>query len=209
MVPMLALASITLGLAATDSGATQSADQMVHAQKNGEFLWKYYPQGALKRGEQGRVAFKLTIEPTGTISTCDVTESSGFRALDKETCDIMGLYARVAPVRNADGRAIRAVQEGFIVWKLPPGATEVASASTSKTMPKPDQLVCRKDITTGSLIATVKHCMTRSEWKQQEIVNRDAVEAMGQGRGFCGNGDAACLPPCPSANVANGGVGSC
>ena len=209
MVPMLMLASITLGLSSMDSAAPGASDQMVRASQNGEFLWKYYPPGALKRGEQGRVAFKLTIEPTGTVSTCDVTESSGFAALDKETCDIMGLYARVAPVRSADGRAIRAVQDGFIVWKLPPGATQMASASTKKTMPKPDGLVCRKDTKTGSLIATTTQCMTRAEWKEQDAVNRQAVDQMGLGKGYCDGGGAPCLPPCPSANVANGGVGSC
>jgi len=208
MIPMVMLVSITLGLSSADSAAPNSSDQMVRASQNGEFLWKYYPPGALKRGEQGRVAFKLTIEPTGTISTCDVTESSGHAALDRETCDIMGLYARVDPVRNADGRAIRAVQNGFIVWKLPPGATRVASASTAKTMPKPDQLVCRKDITTGSLIATVRHCMTRSEWKEQEATNRQAIDQMGLGKGYCDGGGAPCLPPCPSA-TAGSGVGSC
>src|SRR4029078_921377 len=138
MVPLLLLASITPMLWQMGSGAPAAKDQMVQDARNGEFRWKYSPAGALKRGEQGRVAFKLTIEPTGTISTCDVTESSGFAALDKETCEIMALYARVAPIRNADGRGIRAVQDGFIVWKLPPGATRVASVSVSKTMPKPD-----------------------------------------------------------------------
>jgi TonB family protein len=172
------LASITLGLAASDGGAADANDQMVRASKNGEFLWKYYPQGAMKRGEQGKVAFRLTIEPTGTIGTCDVTESSGFATLDKETCEIMALYARVSPVRNSDGRAIRAQQNGFIVWRLPPGATRIASASTSKTMQKPDQLVCRKDLTTGSLIATTKQCLTRAEWARQERVTRDAAEQL-------------------------------
>src|SRR3954470_23289533 len=106
MMPLLLLASIPSMLWTADGGAANAADQMVRDSKNGEFLWKYYPQGALKRGEQGRVAFRLTIEPTGTIGTCEVTESSGFKALDAETCDIMGLYARVEPVRNSDGRAI-------------------------------------------------------------------------------------------------------
>ena len=73
-------------------------DQMVRAAKNGQFLWEYYPQGALKRGEQGRVAFKSTIEPTGTISTCDVTESSGFGRWTRKLATSWGLYARVAPV---------------------------------------------------------------------------------------------------------------
>ena len=174
MIPILMLASITLGLSSTDSAAPSSSDQMVRASQNGEFLWKYYPPGALKRGEQGRVAFKLTIEPTGTISMCDVTESSGFKALDKETCDIMGLYARVQPVRNADGRAIRASTTGFINWKLPPGATRIADASSKKAMPKPDGLICRKDVTTGSLIATTRQCMKRSEWDRQQRQTQDS-----------------------------------
>ena len=79
----------------------------------------------------------------------------------------MALYARVSPIRNADGRAIRAQQTGFIVWKLPPGATNVASASGAKTLSKPDQLVCRKDVTTGSLIATTKQCLTKTQWAEQ------------------------------------------
>ena len=107
MIPLLLLASIHPMLWSMDSAAPQAGDQMVRAEKNGQFLWDYYPPGALKRGEQGRVAFSLTIEPTGVISSCDVTESSGFKALDAETCDIMGLYARVSPVRNADGREER------------------------------------------------------------------------------------------------------
>lgn len=207
MTPLLLLASIPTMLWSMDAGAPQANDQLVRAEKNGEFLWKYYPPGALKRGEQGRVAFNLTIEPTGLISTCDVTESSGFKALDAETCEIMGQYARVSPVRNADGRAIRAQQSGYIVWKLPPGATTIASASTAKTMAKPDQLICRKDITTGSWIATTKQCLTRSEWARQAAETRENVDRITAA--YCGGGDGPCLPPCATANVAGGGVGSC
>lgn len=178
MLPLMLLASIPTMLWTMGSGAPDANDQMVQSAKNGEFLWRYYPPGALKRGEQGRVAFRLSIEPTGVIATCDVTESSGFKALDQETCEIMSLYARVQPVRNSDGRAIRAAQNGYIVWKLPPGATKVASASPNKTMPKPAQLVCRKDVTTGSLIATTKQCLTRAEWARQERITREAAEEL-------------------------------
>jgi TonB family protein len=166
MIPLMILASITPMLWQMGSGAPAASDTMVRDTKNGEFLWKYYPPGALKRGEQGRVAFRLTVEPTGVISACEVTESSGFKSLDEETCEIMGQYAQLKPVRNADGRAIRAKQDGFINWKLPPGAVRIASASPGKTMSKPDDMICRKDITTGSLIATTKVCMRRSEWSR-------------------------------------------
>ena len=204
MVPILMLVSISPMLWQMGSGAPEVNDQMVRAQKNGEFLWKYYPPGALKRGEQGRVGFTLMVEPTGVISACDVTESSGFKALDAETCETMGLYAHLDPVRRGDGRAIRATTSGFIVWKLPPDAATIASASKSQTMPKPDKLICRKDTVTGSLIATVRQCLRPSEWKQQEAVNRQAIDQMGQGSGFCGGNDGPCLPPCPTH-----GAGSC
>src|SRR6476646_7716565 len=100
MVPLLVLASITPLLWSLGSGAPAASDTLIENAKNGEFLWKFYPAGAAKRGEQGRVSFRLTIEPDGLISTCDVTESSGFATLDKETCEIMGLYAPLAPIRD-------------------------------------------------------------------------------------------------------------
>src|SRR3954453_1177535 len=110
MLPMVMLISLPSMLWTAQSASANAAEQMVRDEKNGQFIWKYYPPGALKRGEQGRVAFKLTVEPTGVISACDVTESSGFKALDTETCEIMALYAQVKPVRNSDGRPIRAQQ---------------------------------------------------------------------------------------------------
>jgi len=192
MVPLLVLVSITPMLW-NMGGAPAASDGMVQDAKNGEFIWKYYPQGALKRGEQGRVAFKLTIEPTGTVSSCDVTESSGFKTLDAETCEIMGLYARLKPERAEDGRAIRVVRDGFITWKLPPGATKIASASNRKTMPRPDGLICRKDIKTGSLIATTTQCLTRSEWLRQEAVTRDEIDRI-QGKGHCEEGHCSAGP---------------
>jgi protein TonB len=193
MIPILLLASIPSMLWSAEGSANNAADQMVRDEKNGQFIWKFYPPGALKRGEQGRVGFKLTIEPTGTVSNCAVTESSGFKTLDAETCEIMGLYAQVKPVRNSEGRAIRAEQGGFIVWKLPPGSVQIASASTSKTMPKPDDMICRKDVTTGSLIASTKVCMKRSEWNRNSEDQRSRWGDL-QGRGYT-NGDAVTMAP--------------
>jgi TonB family protein len=188
MVPLFILASITPMLWNMGSGAPAASDTMVQDAKNGEFVWKYYPPGALKRGEQGRVGFKLTIEPTGTIGGCEVIQSSGFKALDVETCEIMALYARVQPVRNSEGRAIQATQSGFINWTLPPGATKIASASPDKKMARPDQIICRKDVTTGSLVATTKQCLSRSEWARQERLTRDETERL-QGKDMIRQGN--------------------
>jgi len=188
MLHLLLLASIPAMLWSTESGAPKAADQLVQDGKNGEFLWKYYPPGALKRGEQGKVAFRLTVEPTGLISTCDVTDSSGFKTLDAQTCEIMSLYAHLQPPRNSEGRAVRAQQSGFIVWKLPAGATKIANAATAKPRTKPDQMVCRREAATGSLIARTKQCMTSTEWARTQRQYRDQYEAIqGRGNGPQGN----------------------
>ena len=181
MVSLLLVASITTALALSGPGSQGATEQISRAANNGEFISKHYPPKAFKRGEQGKVSFRLTIEPDGSLGACDVTQSSGFSTLDRETCEIMVNYARLQPVRNEEGRAIRSTQDGFIVWRLPSSATKVASA-TSKTMPKPDQVICKRTQTTGSLIGKTKQCMTRSEWARTEQATRDQMDNL-QGRG--------------------------
>jgi TonB family protein len=189
MLPLLLLASIPSAMISAYAAGPDSAEQVVRQSANGEFILSHYPPGALKRGEQGKVAFRLMIEPDGSLGTCDVTESSGFARLDKETCEVM-MHARLKPVRSSDGRAIRAVQSGYIVWKLPDGATRVASTG-AKTMPKPDQLICRRIETTGSLIARTKQCLTRTEWARQEQQTRDEMDRL-QGRAHSCGGNGQC-----------------
>jgi len=191
---LLAMASTATALAPADNPS-----DYVQSSKNGEFLSKYYPEGALKRGEQGKVTFQLTIEPDGSIGKCDVTESSGSKALDGETCDIMVRFARTKPVRNEDGRAIRAKQPGFIMWKLPAGAAQMAQAAPA-SMPKPEPLICKREAKTGSLIAKTKQCLTRTEWARQQREHQDEIDRL-QGKGFCG-GDAPCVPMCVNLNRA-------
>jgi TonB family protein len=183
MVPLLALASLAPMLWTLGSGAPAVSDTMVEDAKNGEFLWKFYPAGAAKRGEQGRVAFRLTVEPDGLISTCDVTESSGFATLDKETCEIMGLYAHLAPIHDATGRTVRGNRDGFITWKLPPSVATPASPPPKLTMRKPDTVICRRDISTGSLVAMTRMCLPRSEWQLTSEQEKEHWQDM-QGKGY-------------------------
>ena len=190
MLPILFVASLP-ALLATSVADSSDSGQRIQSAQNGEFVAAHYPPGALKRGEQGKVAFRLTVEPSGAIGACDVTSSSGFASLDNETCEMMVSYARLQPVRNMDGRAIRATQSGFIVWRLPAGVTVASATPSAKTMPKPDEIVCKRSEVTGSLIAKVNQCMSRDDWKKQEQQWRDEMDRL-QGRGHC---DESCLPP--------------
>ena len=202
---MLDAALVTLipALAFSTATVAQAPAQTPQQAANREFIVKNYPPGAMKRGEQGKVTFQVTIEPDGSLGTCDVIESSGFAGLDNETCEIMVFNARLKPVLNEEGRAIRSTQTGFIVWRLPGNDAQVATAPTPATMPKPDQVICKRTQKTGSLVAMTKQCMTRAEWKQTEQATRDQMENL-QARGNCGGGPTGedmCMQICPTSRI--------
>lgn len=78
-----------------------------------------YPDDARSRGEQGSVAAKLTIAPSGVVDDCRVTKSSGFASLDEATCRVVQREVRFTPARDSQGRAI---QSDFVLrvrWVLP------------------------------------------------------------------------------------------
>ena len=203
----MALLMLATSIALASSAATvQVPGETAQQAANREFIVKNYPPGAKKRGEQGKVTFRITIEPDGSLGQCDVIESSGFAGLDNETCEIMIFNARLKPVLDEDGRAIRSTQTGFIVWRLPGADTQVAATSTPATMPKPEPVICKRTQKTGSLVAMTKQCMTKDEWKQTEQATRDQMENL-QARGYCDGRGAPCFPPCPSTIDPN--VASC
>lgn len=78
-----------------------------------------YPQAAIRREEQGTVAFKLAIDARGRVSSCTIVRSSGSAALDKASCSILSRRARFDPARDTEGQAIADTYEGRIRWELP------------------------------------------------------------------------------------------
>lgn len=176
--------SIILALgaaAAAAAGKDEPAD--LGKSDNGRFIAEHYPAEALKRGEQGRVAFILTVEKDGSLAGCEVTESSGFETLDRETCELLVRYAHLKPPVDAEGRRVRATKSGYIVWTLPTKPAELATA-TESFMPKPDPIICRRSPAPGSLIKKVKRCMTASDWKMEERATREYLDER-QGRMTC------------------------
>lgn len=147
----------------------------VRQSANGEFMTKYYPPSALKRGEQGKVAFELSIDRDGFLSSCVVTRSSGHVNLDKETCDFLTRYAKVAPATDADGRAVATTKQGYMNWQLPAG-TKLAAANPNASSIDPDKKICKRFARTGSKVGYVRSCMTRAEWALQERGNRDDMQ---------------------------------
>jgi protein TonB len=61
-----------------------------------------YPLEAVRHGWEGDVVVDLTISPIGTVTGCQIVQSSGHSVLDNATCKIMLTRARFSPARDAD-----------------------------------------------------------------------------------------------------------
>ena len=188
MLTLLVLApSFALATAAVSA---QVDPPTVRQSRNGEFMTRYYPPTARSRGEQGKVAFQITIDDDGFLTGCEVTQSSGFKNLDRETCDFLTKYAKIKPARDASGRAVATTQQGFMNWKLPPGSPRMAMADTGTSL-NPDKKICRRYVRTGSKASFVKMCMTGQEWAEKDRVNREEARRLQDVGGGCAAG-ASC-----------------
>ena len=60
-----------------------------------------YPLIARQASQEGRVAFRLAVAPSGAVTNCTITSSSGVPALDTQTCNLMRSRATFVPARMA------------------------------------------------------------------------------------------------------------
>ena len=79
-----------------------------------------YPRAAIEARRSGTVHLRFTIAPTGRVSACSVTRSSGSSALDSTTCRLIMARFRYRPARDGSGRPIAETIRGEHVWELGP-----------------------------------------------------------------------------------------
>jgi protein TonB len=78
-----------------------------------------YPASAQSAGAEGTARATLTISATGQVVGCDITQSTGNRALDSATCSILRRRAKFTPARDSNGNPTTdTVQTPSIVWRL-------------------------------------------------------------------------------------------
>jgi len=152
-----------------------SATGTANAGDQADFMASHYPPEALKKGEEGRVGFRVSISKDGFIEQCSIVESSGYPTLDRETCDFIAQYASLKPAHDAKGNAYATIQTGQVAWKLPPGiARSTAPKLASASLPPP--LICKRGKSKDSLIAHVTECMTDAEWAFQDRLVRQSLD---------------------------------
>jgi TonB family protein len=78
-----------------------------------------YPAISLRNDEEGVVGYRLTISIVGAVTGCQITQSSGFAALDEATCTLLQKRARFNPATGANGVAVEGTYTARVRWKIP------------------------------------------------------------------------------------------
>jgi TonB family protein len=167
---LLALALTTLPFAAQ----AQKLDV-----NNAAVLQKLYPPRALAAGEQGVVGFTVTLDKTGSPTSCEVTQSSGFPRLDEETCTVITQNAVFGTNEGLGSRS--SSHKGTIAWTLPAGVTP--SMQAAAMVQAPEKKICRRFPKTGSNAGFERVCMTRAQWQEAREDSKANWEEL-QGKGF-------------------------
>lgn len=78
-----------------------------------------YPAVALRREDEGLAAYRVIVGSDGRVSACEITASSGSRALDEATCRYIARRARFDPATNESGAKVVGNYEGTVRWRIP------------------------------------------------------------------------------------------
>ena len=74
--------------------------------RSGTIRDRDYPREASRAKASGEVEVRFTIEPSGRVSGCRVTRSSGDASLDRTTCALIEERFRFKPATDAAGKPI-------------------------------------------------------------------------------------------------------
>ena len=75
-----------------------------------------YPAAAMREQREGNAGFRLTIDPAGLVTDCEITESTGHSDLDAETCAVIKRRARFNTAPDEGGPRF---YENRIRWQIP------------------------------------------------------------------------------------------
>ena len=170
----LFLAAGVLAAAATAAGAADEAAQKERRiRQMTEVMFQNYPPRALAAGEQGAVFFIVKLDDKAHQTSCEVTHSSGHPLLDQETCLMIVRHGVFKEVIGPDGKLKRSTHEGVVNWTLPGHAPAAMKPIPVTASTKPEKLVCKRTVKTGTLASYERTCMTEADWKRATRETQD------------------------------------
>jgi len=119
---MIAIKRIGLACVAGMLVATAAQAQEKPAQapaKQSVITSQDYPRRAIDMHEEGTVKYHLTIGTDGRVKDCNVTESSGYRDLDRLTCRLVQQRSQFKPQMGPNGVAVEYQIDSDNKWVVP------------------------------------------------------------------------------------------
>jgi TonB family protein len=158
------MSAFALALAPLPAGQA-AAPAPVPAVRAGVNLASYfssddYPAAARRGGEQGSVFFRIDIAPSGRVSDCTVTASSGSAALDNAACRILRSRVRATPARDSRGNAVADTLSSSVHFSLEdlwPGGVDLPVPATRAVPRAPlAAIISARDYPRGARAAGVE-----------------------------------------------------
>ena len=73
----------------------------------------------IREGLTGTAGFTVEIDPSGRVSDCTITRSTGHDVLDGATCRLLTRRARFNPARNSQGDKVSGTFSSSVTWRIP------------------------------------------------------------------------------------------
>lgn len=78
-----------------------------------------YPARPLRDGVEGVAGYRLIVGSGGRVSSCEITQSTGNRTLDRATCRLLMDRARFEPATDSSGTRVMGQYSGKVRWEIP------------------------------------------------------------------------------------------
>lgn len=75
-----------------------------------------YPHSSWRANEEGTVGYDVKVDQEGKAVSCNVTETSGFVALDVATCTLVMERAEFRPAQNTEQENVSGAYQGSYRW---------------------------------------------------------------------------------------------
>lgn len=77
-----------------------------------------YPSAAIRENRSGVVRFSVGVDPTGAVTECNVTASSGYADLDFQTCAVLRRRARFKPATDENANPTNGIWASSFRWQM-------------------------------------------------------------------------------------------
>lgn len=150
-------------------------------EQNRAVIQRNYPPRAKHAGEEGQVGFKVRIDDKGRPMACQVTKTSGFPRLDRETCEVILAKTKFGKTYDPSGRSVEVVSEGVITWVLTNAdyrRADVSKQIRSASIEDGEEIRCKYDPKPGTMIVKTKVCLTQHEWDLTHFLAREEIKRL-------------------------------